>query len=585
MTKPPYSTWSVLIRVLKLVHPYKSLFYTTVVLVILLAILAPLRPWLIQHTVDGPVTNGDLDGLLKFTLLMLGALLLESVFRYAFSYLSVWLGQQAVHDLRLSLYKHLVGKRLRFFDKTPIGTLTTRTVSDIETIAEVFSQGLLTIVGDVLQLLAVLAVMLYTDWKLTLVSLSVLPLLLYSTYVFKEKVRQSFQDVRNQVARLNAFLQERITGMHIVQLFSREKEEKKHFEQVNTDLNNAHLRSVLYYSVFFPVVEIITAASLGLLVWYGASAALRDEVSVGTIIAFILYVNQFFRPIRLLADKFNSLQMGVVASERVFKLLDTDEKIVDTGKLTLTNPTGMVQFENVWFAYDDTNYILKGINFKLEPGKRLALVGPTGAGKSSVINVLGRYYEFQQGQILLDGVSIRDLELREVQKHIGVILQDVFLFSGTIADNISLFNPQISHEQMQRLANQTGIDRFLQKLPGGLNYEVGERGGSLSTGQRQLIAFLRVMAYNPAVVVMDEATASIDSETEEILQQALKKLLEGRTAIIIAHRLSTITDADKILVIEDGQITESGNHDALMQQGGHYRNLYEMQLSQVDATS
>lgn len=585
MTKPPYSTWSVLIRVLRLVHPYKSLFYTTVVLVILLAILAPLRPWLIQHTVDGPVTNGDLDGLLKFTLLMLGALLLESVFRYAFSYLSVWLGQQAVHDLRLSLYKHLVGKRLRFFDKTPIGTLTTRTVSDIETIAEVFSQGLLTIVGDVLQLLAVLAVMLYTDWKLTLVSLSVLPLLLYSTYVFKEKVRQSFQDVRNQVARLNAFLQERITGMHIVQLFSREKEEKKHFEQVNTDLNNAHLRSVLYYSVFFPVVEIITAASLGLLVWYGASAALRDEVSVGTIIAFILYVNQFFRPIRLLADKFNSLQMGVVASERVFKLLDTDEKIVDTGKLTLTNPTGMVQFENVWFAYDDTNYILKGINFKLEPGKRLALVGPTGAGKSSVINVLGRYYEFQQGQILLDGLSIRDLELREVQKHIGVILQDVFLFSGTIADNISLFNPQISHEQMQRLANQTGIDRFLQKLPGGLNYEVGERGGSLSTGQRQLIAFLRVMAYNPAVVVMDEATASIDSETEEILQQALKKLLEGRTAIIIAHRLSTITDADKILVIEDGQITESGNHDALMQQGGHYRNLYEMQLSQVDATS
>lgn len=582
MSKPQYSTWSVLIRVLKLVHPYKSLFYTTVVLVILLAILAPLRPWLIQHTVDGPVTNGDLDGLLKFTLLMLGALLFESVFRYAFSYLSVWLGQQAVHDLRFSLYKHLVGKRLRFFDKTPIGTLTTRTVSDIETIAEVFSQGLLTIVGDVLQLLAVLAVMLYTDWKLTLVSLSVLPLLLYSTYVFKEKVRQSFQDVRNQVARLNAFLQERITGMHIVQLFSREKEEKKQFEQVNTDLNHAHLRSVLYYSVFFPVVEIITAASLGLLVWYGASAALRDEVSVGTIIAFILYVNQFFRPIRLLADKFNSLQMGVVASERVFKLLDTDEKIVDTGKLTLTNPKGMVQFEEVWFAYDDTNYILKGINFKLEPGKRLALVGPTGAGKSSVINVLGRYYEFQQGQILLDGVSIRDLELREVQKHIGVILQDVFLFSGTIADNISLFNPQISHEQMQRLANQTGIDRFLQKLPGGLNYEVGERGGALSTGQRQLIAFLRVMAYNPAVVVMDEATASIDSETEEILQQALKKLLEGRTAIIIAHRLSTITDADNILVIEDGQITESGNHDALMQQGGHYRNLYEMQLSQVD---
>lgn len=582
MAEPRYTTWSVLLRVLKLVHPYKTMFYTTVVLVILLAVLAPLRPWLIQYTVDGPISSGDLDGLLQFTLLMLGALMLESVFRYAFSYLSVWLGQQAVHDLRLRLYKHLVGKRLRFFDKTPIGTLTTRTVSDIETIAEVFSQGLLTIVGDVLQLLAVLAVMLYTDWKLTLVSLSVLPLLLYSTYIFKEKVRLSFQDVRNQVARLNAFVQERITGMHIVQLFSREGEEKKHFEKVNGELNQAHLRSVLYYSVFFPVVEIITAASLGLLVWYGASAALRDAVSVGTIIAFILYVNQFFRPIRLLADKFNSLQMGVVASERVFKLLDIDEQITDDGNQTLAHPKGMVQFNDVWFAYDETNFILKGISFKLEAGKKLALVGPTGAGKSSVINVLGRYYEFQKGQILLDDISIRDLELREMQKHVGVILQDVFLFSGTIADNIALFNPEISREQMHYLAKLTGIDRFLQKLPGGLDYEVGERGGALSTGQRQLIAFLRVMAYNPAVLVMDEATASIDSETEEILQQALKKILEGRTAIIIAHRLSTITDADEILVIEDGRISESGNHETLMKQEGHYRRLYEMQLRQVE---
>lgn len=582
MAEPRYTTWSVLLRVLKLVHPYKTMFYATVVLVILLAVLAPLRPWLIQYTVDGPISSGDLDGLLQFTLLMLGALMLESVFRYAFSYLSVWLGQQAVHDLRLRLYKHLVGKRLRFFDKTPIGTLTTRTVSDIETIAEVFSQGLLTIVGDVLQLLAVLAVMLYTDWKLTLVSLSVLPLLLYSTYIFKEKVRLSFQDVRNQVARLNAFVQERITGMHIVQLFSREGEEKKHFEQVNGELNQAHLRSVLYYSVFFPVVEIITAASLGLLVWYGASAALRDAVSVGTIIAFILYVNQFFRPIRLLADKFNSLQMGVVASERVFKLLDIDEQITDDGNQTLAHPKGMVQFNDVWFAYDETNFILKGISFKLEAGKKLALVGPTGAGKSSVINVLGRYYEFQKGQILLDDISIRDLELREMQKHVGVILQDVFLFSGTIADNIALFNPEISREQMHYLAKLTGIDRFLQKLPGGLDYEVGERGGALSTGQRQLIAFLRVMAYNPAVLVMDEATASIDSETEEILQQALKKILEGRTAIIIAHRLSTITDADEILVIEDGRISESGNHETLMKQEGHYRRLYEMQLRQVE---
>lgn len=581
MPENKYSTFRVLMRILKLTRPYRTVFVITVVLVICLAILAPLRPWLIQFTVDGPIHDGDLSLLLTMTIWMILALCIESVLRYAFSYASVWLGQQAIHDLRLRLYKHLLGKRLRFFDKTPIGTLTTRTVSDIETIAEVFSQGLLTIVGDVLQLLAVLFVMIYTDWKLTLVSLSVLPLLLYSTYVFKEKVRTSFQDVRNQVARLNAFLQERITGMHIVQLFSRESEEMSRFKKVNAELNQAHLKSVLYYSVFFPVVEIITAASLGLLVWYGASAALRDEVSVGTIIAFILYVNQFFRPIRLLADKFNSLQMGVVASERVFKLLDTQEEIPNAGQMTLENPAGKVVFKDVWFAYDELNPVLKGISFQLEAGKKLALVGPTGAGKSSVINVLGRYYDFQQGEISIDGISIRDLSLSEVQKHVGVILQDVFLFSGTVAENISLFNDAISRERIMQLAKLSGIDRFIQKLPGGLDYQVGERGGALSTGQRQLIAFLRILAYNPAIVVMDEATASVDSETEEILQQALVKLLEGRTAIIIAHRLSTIADADEILVIEEGQISEAGTHEVLMQKGGHYQKLYEMQLSKL----
>jgi ATP-binding cassette subfamily B protein len=579
-SRKSYTTWAVTLRILGLVRPYRKIFSATVFLVIALAVLAPLRPWLIQYTVDGPIATFDQRGLLNMTALMVGVLVLESVFRYAFSYWSAWLGQQAIHDLRNKLFQKLLQKRLRFFDKTPIGTLTTRTVSDIETIAEVFSQGLLTIVGDLLQLLAILAVMLYTDWRLTLISLSVLPLLLYSTYIFKEKVRLSFQEVRNEVARLNAFVQEHITGMRIVQLFTRQSEEERRFKEVNASLNKAHLKSVMYYSVFFPVVEIITAASLGLLVWYGAGAALKDEISVGVIIAFILYVNQFFRPIRLLADKFNSLQMGVVASERVFKLLDLEEEVADTGTAVLHHPKGAVVFKEVWFAYDGEQMVLKGISFEALPGQKIALVGPTGAGKSSVINVLGRYYEYQRGDVLLDGIPIRELPLESIQQHIGVVLQDVFLFSGTIADNISMFNTEITRELMMEMARISGIDRFINKLPMGLDTPVGERGGLLSTGQRQLVAFLRVMVYNPTVVVLDEATASIDSETEEILQLAFQKVLENRTSIIIAHRLSTITDADEILVIEDGTITERGTHDALMSQQGHYQSLYELQLVQ-----
>jgi ATP-binding cassette subfamily B protein len=410
------------------------------------------------------------------------------------------------------------------------------------------------------------------------VSLSVLPLLLYSVYVFKEKFRLSFQEVRTHVARLNAFLQEHITGMNIIQIFNREKEEHKRFIEVNGALNQAHLKSVMYYSVFFPVVEIITAASLGLLVWWGANGALRGEVTVGTIIAFILYVNQFFRPIRLLADKFNSLQMGVVASERVFRLLDTDAVIEDKGTKSLAHAKGEVVFQNVWFSYDDEKFVLKDISFELAPGKKLALVGPTGAGKSSIINVLGRFYEFQKGEVLLDGIPIRAFELKEVQKHVGIILQDVFLFSGTIAENISMKNPAITLEQIQAMAVKTGINRFIEKLPGGYQYSVMERGAALSTGQRQLLAFLRVMVYNPAVLVLDEATASIDSETEELLQMAMKKMLENRTAIIIAHRLSTITDADEILVIDDGEIVERGAHKALLRKNGAYRKLYQMQF-------
>ena len=576
--------WSILKRILSLVSPYKKVFWSTVVLVILLSLLAPLRPWLIQYTVDNHIAAGDYAGLVTMTILMVITLVLETVFRYLFSYASTWLGQSAVKDLRLRLFKHLSRMRLKFFDRTPIGTLTTRTVSDVETISEVFSQGLLTIVGDVLQLITLLIVMLVTDWKLTLVSLSVLPLLLYSTWLFKEKVKASFQEVRTQVARLNAFTQEHISGMSIVQIFNREKAESAKFKKINGELNGANLRGIFYYSVFFPVVDIITAASLGLLVWWGAHGALREELTIGTLIAFILYVNQFFRPIRLLADKFNSLQMGMVASERVFKLLDTEEIIADNGTHTPDKIRGEISMKGMWFAYEAENYVLRDISFELAAGKKLALVGATGAGKSSIINVLGRFYEFQQGEVLLDGVPIRDYKIDQLRQHIGIILQDVFLFSGTIADNISLRNPDISLEQIKAMAAYTGIDKFIEKLPGQYAYEVNERGYALSAGQRQLIAFLRAMVYNPAILVLDEATSSIDTETEHLLQEATAKLTEGRTSILIAHRLSTIRDADQILVIDQGEIAERGSHATLLRKKGLYRKLYEMQFHDTTLT-
>jgi len=576
--------WSVLRRILSLVSPYKKVFWSTLVLVVLLSLLAPLRPWLIQYTVDNHIASGDYAGLVTMTILMVITLVLETVFRYLFSYASAWLGQSAVKDLRQRLFKHLSRMRLKFFDRTPIGTLTTRTVSDVETISEVFSQGLLTIVGDILQLITLLVVMLVTDWKLTLVSLSVLPLLLYSTWLFKEKVKASFQEVRTQVARLNAFTQEHISGMSIVQIFNREKAESTKFKQINGELNGANLRGIFYYSVFFPVVDIITAASLGLLVWWGAHGALREELTIGTLIAFILYVNQFFRPIRLLADKFNSLQMGMVASERVFKLLDTEEIIPDTGTYSPSALQGEISMQGMWFAYESEQFVLRDISFELAAGKKLALVGATGAGKSSIINVLGRFYEFQRGEVLLDGIPIRDYKIDHLRQHIGIILQDVFLFSGTIADNISLRNPDITLEQIKAMAAYTGIDKFIEKLPGQYNYEVNERGYALSAGQRQLIAFLRAMVYNPAILVLDEATSSIDSETEHLLQEATSKLTQGRTSILIAHRLSTIRDADQILVIDKGEIAERGNHAALLRKNGLYRKLYEMQFHDTTLT-
>lgn len=569
----------------ELLRNNRAVVLVVVLLVFVLALVSPLRPMLIQQMVDGPMAQGDLKGLLNYTLWMIGLLLLEALFRYYFTYQSAWLGQAVVRQLRQRLFHHLSTLKLSYYDRTPVGTLTTRTISDIESIAEVFSQGLLTIWGDLLQLLVLLAIMLYTDWRLTLIGLLVLPPLLWATWLFKEKVRESYQEVRREVARLNTFVQEHLTGMGIIQVFNRENERFDTFRRVNQDLQQAHLRGVLYYSVFFPVVEILTAISLGLVVSWGALQAAGGGVSQGVLIAFILYLNQFFRPIRLLADKFNSLQMGVVAAERVFKLMEVPEQEVDLGRTTPHQAGGSVEFRNVHFSYREDLPVLRGISFDLKPGKRLALVGQTGSGKSSIVNVLGRFYTHSEGDVWLDGVRIQDMPLTELRSRIGFILQDVFLFTGSVYENISLKDPAIDREQIRTMARRAGIYRFLERLPDELDYEVGERGVALSTGQRQLIAFLRVMVQNPPLVVLDEATASVDSETESLLQNAMNSLLANRSALVVAHRLSTIRDADEILVLEKGEIVERGTHTGLLEAEGVYSRLYHLQFESQQAIS
>ena len=573
---------SVVSRIFDIIRPYKKVFYFNAFLVVLLAVLSPVRPFLIQYTVDKFVVVGNIEGVKHFTFIMIGLLALESVLRYFFTYYSSWLAQSAVKDLRFQVFEHLTKLKLQFFDKTPIGMLTTRTVSDIEAISQVFSDGLLTIIGDILQLVVILVLMLVTDWKLTLISLATMPLLVYSSYVFKESVKKSFQDVRKEVAHLNTFLQERITGMNIIQIFNREKIEHQAFKTINGDLNQAHLRGVFAYSVFFPLVEIITAASLGLLVWWGVKDVLQYNGSIGTIISFILYVNMFFRPIRMLADKFNSLQMGMVASERVFKLLDNNETANDTGTTNIEQVKGNIEFKNVSFEYIENQTILNNISFSVEEGKTLAIVGATGSGKTTIINVLSRFYELKSGEIYLDGIDIRQIPLTQLHQHIGIVLQDVFLFSGTILENITLKNPDIALEEIERIAQFTGINRFIDKLPNRYHYNVMERGYALSAGQRQLIAFLRAMVYNPKILVLDEATSSIDTETEQILQQATDTLTANRTSIVIAHRLSTIQNADQILVMEKGEIVEQGTHQELLAMQGNYHKLYQMQFKMVN---
>ncbi len=577
-----YINFSLLKRVIRLGFPYKAIFTLAGLLAIFLAPVVILRPYLIQQTVDNYILKFDSDGLIFMIMLLIGVLVIEAVMRYVFIYSTNWLGQSVIRDLRVRVFNHITRLKLTYFDTTPIGTSTTRTINDIETINSIFSQGVITIIADVLTLLAVLFVMFWTSWKLTLVCLITFPFLIWATYIFKEKVKAAYEIVRNQIATMNAFLQERISGMRIVQIFNAEEAELGKFKAINKEYTQANLNSVLYYAVFFPVVEILSAASLGLMVWWGAKGVIGNEVTLGALIAFPLYLGMLFRPVRMLADKFNTLQMGLVAADRVFGILDTDSKITDKGSKKAEGLKGEINFKNVDFSYIPGESIIKDLSFTVQPGDTMAIVGSTGSGKTTIINILNRFYEIEGGQITIDGVNIKDYELESLRSRMAMVLQDVFLFSGSVMENITLRDTRITREEVITASKMIGAHDFIERLPNGYDYQVMERGATLSMGQRQLISFVRALVFDPDILILDEATSSIDPETESVIQYAIEKLITKRTSIIIAHRLSTIRHADNILVLHKGELQEFGSHDELLQiENGHYKELHDMQFAQM----
>lgn len=572
-------------RIMKYVKPYKGIFYITASLSIILAFMAWIRPVLIQITIDDNIKKFDKEGLLQMTLIVIGVLIIESVFEYFFNYLSNLLGQNVIRDLRNQVFKHVISFKLKHFDNTPIGQLVTRTVSDIETIAEMFSGGILVIIGDLLKIITVITYMLFKQWDLALITLIPIPILFFATSVFKKVIKKAFQEVREQVSVLNTFVQEHITGMSIVQIFNREEVEMKRFSEINKKHRAAHIKTVWAYSVFFPVVEMLSAGSIALLVWYGFKEVAQQHATPGVIFSFILFIYMLYRPIRQLADRFNTLQMGMVSSERVFKVLDTQSTIENNGTLEPTNLNGNIEFKNVWFAYNDEEWVLKNISFQVNKGESLALVGATGAGKSSIINLLGRYYEINKGEITIDNINVNDFELSHLRRIMSIVLQDVFLFSDSIYNNITLYSKEITEEQVIEAAKKIGAHDFIMELPNGYEYNVKERGALLSVGQRQLISFIRAYVHQPEILILDEATSSIDSESEALIQHATDVITKDRTSIIVAHRLSTIKNASKILVIEKGEIVEQGNHNELINKGGYYKKLYDYQFkNQVETT-
>ncbi|MGN6417268.1 MAG: ABC transporter ATP-binding protein [Pseudobacter sp.] len=580
-------------RVFQFAAPYKRRFYTSLALAILLAVLSPVRPYLIQLTINDYVKDGSAAALLDkirfidiviwVTVIQIGLLLIESAFRFWFSFLTAWLGQTVVKDLRVKVYKKILGLNLSQFDKTPIGTLTTRTINDIEAINDIFADGLIPIIADLLSIIAILIFMFVSDWRLTLVSLAPFPILIAATYVFKESVNKSFIRVRNAVAALNAFVQEHITGMPVVQAFAAEDREFNKFKKINREHRNANIKAIFAYSVFFPVVEIVLAVGTSLLVWWAATHAMQLEGKaaedlIGKMISFYLCLNLLFRPLRVIADKFNVLQMGMVASERVFKVLDNEDYVKKDGSFAPAQVKGKIEFDKVSFAYVDDRYVLKDVNFKAEAGETIAIVGHTGSGKTTIISLINRLYHIQKGSIRVDDVNIEEFQLDALRKNVGVVLQDVFLFSGSVLDNITLRNPEIPRERVIEAAKLIGMHDFIMRLPGGYDYNVMERGSTLSLGQRQLLSFIRALLYNPSILILDEATSSVDTESEMLIQEAIDKLIAGRTSIVIAHRLSTIRKATQIIVLDKGEVKEAGNHEELMKLQGFYYKLHQMQF-------
>ncbi len=565
-------------RLLGYVKPYKKYVVFAILLNIVVAALGPVRPYLTKIAVDDSIANNDYTGLLYISLLLLATLLFQSFMQYFLTYYTQYLGQKTILDLRTQLFTHTQKLAAKFFDKTPIGRIVTRTTNDVESLNELFSSGIVMVFSDVFIVLWILGFMFFLDWELSLVTLSVLPVLFYGTFLFRKKVRETYRDVRFHLARLNSYMQEHITGISVVQIFNKEEDELKKFSGINADHRKANINSIFYYAVFYPGVEFLSAVAIGLIIWYGGGEVIQNTLTLGTLFAFIQYTEMFFRPIRDLSEKYNIMQTAMASSERIFKLFDNQTIIKNSDNpVNLDSIEGKIEFQNVWFAYNEDEYILKDISFDINPGETVAIVGATGAGKTSTINIFTRFYDINKGKILLDGIDIRDIDKNDLRKHIAVVLQDVFLFSGTIKSNIGMNNPLITDQQIEEAARMVGADKFIEILPKKYNEEVKERGATFSVGQKQLISFARALAYNPQILILDEATSSVDTETEILIQNAIQKLLVGRTAIVIAHRLSTIQNADKIIVMHKGEIREIGNHQELLAKRGIYYKLYQLQ--------
>lgn len=565
-------------RLLRYVKPYKKYVVAAILLNIIVAALGPLRPFLTKIAFDDNIKNKDFDGLLIICALLLVSLMLQAFIQYFLTFYTELMGQKIVYDLRIQLFSHVQKLALRYFDKTPVGRTVTRVTNDVDSLNEMFSSGIVSVFSDIFVIVWIFIFMFAMSWDLSLVTLAVMPVLIYATILFRKKVRETYRDVRLHLARLNSYMQERVTGMNVVQIFAKEKEELQKFSIINNDNRLVNIKSIFYYAVFFPVVELLSAISVGLIIWYGGGEVIQSRLSIGVLIAFLQYTEMFWRPVRDLSEKYNILQTAMASSERIFNLLD-DETIIKNpdNPVSLTSIRGEIEFSNVWFAYNSGEYVLRNLSFKINPGERIAIVGATGAGKTSIINIFTRFYDIEKGSITLDGIDIRNLDISDLRKHIAMVLQDVFLFSGTIKSNINLGNKNISDEEIIEAAKTVGADKFISQLPKAYDEEVKEKGATLSVGQKQLISFARALAYDPQILILDEATSSVDTETEQLIQNAIEKLLIGRTSIVIAHRLSTIQNADKILVMHKGELKEAGTHQELLAKRGIYYKLYQLQ--------